>query len=214
MPKQKAVSATLSLSFLPASIHSLPWDPHPADAACCPLPRSCLVHGILSKSFPSKGQALAPRQPRRQAQGSGAPRGPKRLGENIPHWGPCSRRGLQDGGPPGGHIGLSTLQHTCGSSVKASDVGFTVGRVTRGLAATLAKERGALSRTCRSGQNFKPQAGECFPGQNSMVRRPTDTGRARWDRASQQVSALPLGALRSHGSHVPSRTFSVHRQCQ
>lgn len=209
------MSATLSLSHLlghvprtPASVHPLPWDPVLQTLPARLLPRSCLVRGIPSKSFPSK-RALAPRRPRRRAQGSGAPPGTQRTAG-----GETSRiRGLQDGVSPGWprrpqHASTRAARPWRGST------GFTAGRAPGGLATMPAEERGALAESCRSGRTSSPGLGNASPGQRGTVRRPTDTGRGTgWDGARQQVSALPLGTPRSQAAATPLTHLHRRSRC-
>lgn len=96
MPKHRAaVSATLSPSHLlghvprtPASVHPLPWDPVLQTLPARLLPRSCLVRGIPSKSFPSEPGSGTQAAKEAGSGFRGPPRDPKDGGGgNIPHSG-------------------------------------------------------------------------------------------------------------------------------
>lgn len=166
LPEPKVtVSATLSCLVSRdscrgtlASVHSLPWDTRPAGTTCSPapmpLPSPWDSEQVLPEWRPGYGAQVA-KEVGSGFRGSLETQG---TGEKHPAFG-----GSRMGTSLGGHFRPSTLQHTCGSSVEAGDTGFTVGRVTRGLAAALGERRGALAGTCRPRQTFQPQAVEGFP---------------------------------------------------
>lgn len=210
------MSATLSLSHLlghvprtPASVHPLPWDPVLQTLPARLLPRSCLVRGIPSKSFPSEPGSGTQAAKEAGSGFRGPPRDPKDGGG-----GETSRiRGLQDGVSPGWP---RRPQH---SSTRAArpwrgSTGFTAGRAPGGLATMPAEERGALAESCRSGRTSSPGLGNASPGQRGTVRRPTDTRRGTgWDGARQQVSALPLGTPRSQAAATPLTHLHRRSRC-
>lgn len=205
------MSATLSLSHLlghvprtPASVHPLPWDPVLQTLPARLLPRSCLVRGIPSKSFPSEPGSGTQAAKEAGSGFRGPPRDPKDGGREHPAFG-----GSRMGSPLGGHVGLSTLAHVRLVHGGAAQALLRGGRreaspPCRPRSAVLSPNRVARAELQALGWEMRPLA----RGARSVGPQTPDVGRGGTGLASR-CPRCPSARRGPRQQPRPSRTFIV-----